>query len=120
MEMGYYWILEKIWDIFSMLALFAGGIVSGIIAEKIRRKNLYKNEFASAVNSEKQILNSKSGNLGGAFSITEWHLDSFHKLTPFAENVKNLDKRRWKKIKGSWENYRPPEKLFGSASGGKK
>ena len=105
-------MLEKIWDIFSMLALFAGGIVSGIIAEKIRRRNLYKNEFASAVSSEKQILNSKPANLGGAFSITEWHLDSFCKLTPFAENVKVLDKRRWKKIKGSWENYRPPEKYY--------
>ena len=84
-------------------------VVGGLLLDKIRRKIRYKNKFASAVNSEIQSLNEKPDNLGGAFSITVCHLNSFRKLTPFAENVKKLDKRRWKKIEESWENYRPPE-----------
>ena len=76
--------------------------------ERGRRKDQRLSELASTVRSEIRYLNKKPVNLGGSFSITEWHLNSFSELTPFAENVKNFDKKRWKKIKGSWDKYRPP------------
>ena len=91
-----------------LAARFFGGIWAEKYAERRKRRNQRLSELASAVRSEIRSLNKKPDNLGGSFSITEWHLNSFSELTPFAENVKNFDIRRWKKIKGNWEEYRPP------------
>ena len=101
--------MDWIGEIFLVLAARSfGGIWAEKYAEKRKRRNQRLSELAPAVDSEIKCLDKKPDNLGGAFSITEWHLNSFSELTPFAENVKNFDKRRWKKIKGSWDKYRPP------------
>ena len=102
-------LISWIGDFFVELTLLVvSGICLVIYAEKRRRKTQRLSEFASAVRSEIRSLNKKPDNLGGSFSITEWHLNSFLELTPFADNLKNLDKKRWEKIKGTWEEYRPP------------
>lgn len=101
--------MDWLGEIFLVLAArIFGGIWADKYAERRKRRNNRLSEFASAVCSEIRCLNKKPDNLGGSFSITEWHLNSFNELTPFAENVKNLDKKSWKKIKGSWEEYRHP------------
>ena len=93
---------------FGLAARLFGGIWAEKYAERRQRRNQRLSALASAVDSEIKCLNKKPDNLGGSFSITKWHLNSFHELTPFANNVKNFDEKRWEKIKGTWEEYRPP------------
>ena len=37
----------------------------------------------------------------------EWHLKSVRRLDLYADYMKDFNKKRWKKIKGSYDDYLP-------------
>ena len=89
-----------------MVVLFFGKIWSGIYAERRKRKNQHLSEFESAVRSEIRNLNERADNVDRP--LMEWHIDSIRRLDPYANYMKDFDKKRWNKIKGSYDDYLPP------------
>ena len=93
-------LISFFWDIF--IGLVVAGIIGIFTWNRIKTNHLRK--FASAVDSEIQSLEDVSKGIDR--HLMEWHQGSIHRLDPYAENMRNYDKKRWKIIKESYEKYR--------------
>jgi len=94
-----------VWEFVKIALPLFGGFWLGIIAERVRRKDLHLSDFAAAIRTEIALLNAEKSDT----KYLEWHEDSVRRLEQYSVYMKDFDSKRWAKIKSSYEGYSKPD-----------